>query len=276
MVANVILDLSAYQHPTGKAITYKAVAATPVHVIGVVVKATEGTGYVNPFYAQDVAGFEAQGIPVIAYHFADFTTARAEAAHFLSVAGSRARVLDSETNATFTWQNTFLTVVNATTAHELDYGSASVLANGHIRCPLWVADYTAYPGFGEAWQAGDNLTVKGIPALTDYSVWMGTPGAMSSLFSTSSVPTPSPTPSPGPLAPLVTVTFPTDNNGNGWAETSIPWVTFRGATGQGSYPPVDGYWVGRVGAQERTGRVCVTAMNGPITGTMRVFVETGA
>jgi hypothetical protein len=271
VVANVILDISSYQHPTGKPITYAAVAATPVHVIGVVVKATEGTSYVNPYYATDVAGFEGVGIPVIAYHFADFTTARAEAAHFLSVAGDKARVLDSETNTTATWQNTFLAAINATAAKELDYGSASTLPNGRIRCALWVADYSSNPGFGEAWQAGDNLTVAGIPALVDYSVWFGTAGALATLFSTS-LPTPAPAPVE-PVSSVVTVRFPTDAHGNGWAETTIPWGSFRAATAQGSYPPVDGYWVGRAGAQERTGFVEVTMMDGPTHTFAIVFVQ---
>lgn len=280
MVANVILDLSNYQHPTGKTITYAAVKAAPVGVIGVVVKATQGTTYTNPYYADDVAGFEAVDIPVIGYHFADFTTAEAEARYFLSVAGARARVEDSETNPTAAWQNAFLAALNEGT-NVLDYGSASTLPRGSLRYPLWPADYSANPGFGEAWQAGDNLTVPGIAALTDYSVWLGTAGAMAALFSTSTpspspAPAPTPTPTPTPIAPVVPVTFATDANGDGWAETSIPWATFRAATGQGSYPPVDGYWVGRIGAQERTGNVLITAMNGPVSGKVTVFVETAA
>lgn len=280
MVANVLLDLSSAQHPTGKPITYAAVAAAPVHVIGAVVKASQGVTYTNPYYAEDVAGFEAMGIPVIGYHFADFTTAAAEAQHFLEVAGARARVLDSETNTTAAWQNAFLAALNEGT-NVLDYGSASTLPRGSLRYPLWPADYSANPGFGEAWQAGDNLTVPGIAALTDYSVWLGTPGAMAALFSTStpapsSTPTPTPPPAPAPIGPVVPVTFPTDANGNGWARTSIPWGTFRAVSGQGSYPPVDGYWVARVGAQERTGNVLITAMNGPVSGKVTVFVETAA
>ena len=58
-----IIDLSSNNpHP----IDFNAVKASGV--TGVIVKATEGTGYTNPFYAQDMAGARAAGLDVAAYH----------------------------------------------------------------------------------------------------------------------------------------------------------------------------------------------------------------
>lgn len=265
MVTNVVLDISSNNHPTGKPITWAAVAAAPATVLGVAIKATQGTTYTNPFYAADAAGAQAHGIPVVAYHYAAFTTAAAEAAHFRYVAGPRARVLDVETSANAAWMDAFWTALGNPDTQDLTYGSASTLPRT-LKSELWPADYSSNPGVGALWQAGDNLVVAGIPVPTDYSVVL-THAEFATVFGLASAPS-------GGTMQVVPVPFPTDANGRGWTLTSIPWASFRGATGQGSYPPADGYWVGRVGAQERTGKVCLTAMDGPANGTITVFVLT--
>lgn len=254
MATDVILDVSSYQHPTTQPITWAKVAADPVRVIGVVLKATQGTTYVNPFYAQDLAGALANHIPAMAYHYADFTTAQAEAAHFFAVAAQHARALDVETSPDITWMNAFWAALPAEPLEET-YGSASTLPRA-VKSGLWAADYTSNPGFGTLWQAGDNLTVAGIPAPVDYSVWLASPTAFNLFFSTST-PTPTPTPPTPTGGSMITVPVSTDSNGDGWTLTDIPWTSFFGVTGQGSYPPVDGYWGGITTAQERTGRVLV-------------------
>ena len=71
----MLVDLSSNNaHP----IDYAAAKAGGVQAA--FVKATQGLGYTNPFYAQDVAGFAAVGVPVLGYHFAMFTDPLAEAA----------------------------------------------------------------------------------------------------------------------------------------------------------------------------------------------------
>ena len=76
-MAEVIVDLSANNtHP----IDYRA--AKGAGVIGAIVKATQGLAYTNPYFATDVDGFAAVGVPVIAYHFAGFTDAVSEADFF--------------------------------------------------------------------------------------------------------------------------------------------------------------------------------------------------
>lgn len=79
----------------------------------------------------------------------------------------------------------------------------------------------------------------------------------------SPVPLPAPTSTPikeGPVL-LTSLTILTDDAGNGWRDSGIPWSQFVAATKQGSSPPDDhGYWPGSAQAQNRNGqaRVCVT------------------
>jgi hypothetical protein len=119
---------------------------------------------------------------VIAYHFASFGDAVAEAAHFVSVAGDKARVLDSETNSNVEWQNEFLSALHLPSNEEMDYGSASTLPRSGIRALLWPASYGRDYGFGDAWQFTDAQVVDGIPGLVDASVWIGSLADFNSLF----------------------------------------------------------------------------------------------
>jgi hypothetical protein len=176
-VRPIIVDLSSNN---GHPIDYAAAKASGV--IAAIIKATEGTGYTNPFYGADTAGFAAVGVPVIAYHFASFGDAVAEAAHFVSVAGDKARVLDSETNSNVEWQNEFLSALHLPSNEEMDYGSASTLPRSGIRALLWPASYGRDYGFGDAWQFTDAQVVDGIPGLVDASVWIGSLADFNSLF----------------------------------------------------------------------------------------------
>ena len=77
-----IIDISSWQHPNGEAIDWQKVAAAGYH--GVLIKATQGTWYVNPFFADDVDGAHAAGLTVGAYHFAEpgRSDAQTQALHF--------------------------------------------------------------------------------------------------------------------------------------------------------------------------------------------------
>jgi hypothetical protein len=234
-MSGIIVDLSSNN---GHPIDYQA--AKNAGVIAAFVKATDGTGYTNPFYAQDAAGFASVGVPVLAYHFAQFGNAQAEAAHFLAVAGARARVLDSEMNADVAWQNAFLAALNLPANEELDYGSASSLPRAGIRAFLWVASYGRNYGFGDAWQYTDAQSVPGIPGLVDASVWIGPQADFDSLFSTTSpVPTSS---SPQPQGVFMIPTGCTDVNAVR-AQMREWWATYRTdpmTTGAG--PFFDFFW----------------------------------
>ncbi len=79
------IDIASYQHPNGAAIDWATVAANRRFVI---VKATEGTGYTNKYYADDVAKARAHGMIVGGYHWLHYTTSgAAQAQHFLDAVG---------------------------------------------------------------------------------------------------------------------------------------------------------------------------------------------
>jgi len=180
-----IVDLSSNNtHPIDYA------AAKAAGVIAAIIKATDGTGYTNPYFAEDAAGFEAVGVPVLAYHFAEFTDAAAEATHFVSVAGSRARVLDSETNTDVAWQNAFLAALNLPADEEMDYGSASTLPQSGIRALLWPASYGKNYGFGDCWQFTETQSVNGIHGNVDASEWIGSQADFDALFNIAAPPAP--------------------------------------------------------------------------------------
>lgn len=123
-----------------------------------IVKATEGTGYVNPYFKNQaqstIAGNKLLGL----YHFADGYDYRAEADHFLNHArpylGKSILALDFEGDVTktggVTWAKNFLDYVQLKTGQtpfiymglsdENHYNWSSV-ANKY---PLWVAQYNNY------------------------------------------------------------------------------------------------------------------------------------
>ena len=80
------IDISGYQHPSGASIDWGQVAQSKKFVI---IKATQGTGYVNPYFADDARAARAHGLIVGAYHFLDSDVGgTAQANHFLDVIGS--------------------------------------------------------------------------------------------------------------------------------------------------------------------------------------------
>jgi len=198
-ILRMIVDLSSNDaHPIDYA------AAKAAGVTGVFVKATEGMGYTNPYFHEDVAGFQAVGVPVLGYHFASFGDVNAEVAHFKSVAGPLARVLDSETSTDANWQNAFLSALGLWPTQRCNYGSASTLPR--TASLLWVADYGANPGFGDCWQFTDAGTVAGISGDVDISAWTGSTANFDSLFNIASPPVPPKPPAPPVPTEQVTAT----------------------------------------------------------------------
>ena len=220
-VPGLLVDLSSNNgHPINYA------AARQAGVVAVIVKATQGTGYTNPCYAQDAAGFEAVGVPTIAYHFAGGGSPAAEAAYFVSVAGARARVLDSETSTDAGWQQAFLDALNGelhlAPGQEMDYGSASTLPRTGVRSLLWPASYGRAPGFGDCWQFTNAQTVAGIPGQVDASEWIGPPADFATLFNITPPPPPA---TAGPpfgkdTMEAVAISFTTDAAGR--FDTTVP------------------------------------------------------
>jgi lysozyme len=83
------LDISAYQH-AGAAIDWALLAAQGIRFVAI--KASEGTYYLNPYYASDARGAEAAGLRVLPYAFANPGGSGAAAtANFATDAASAAR-----------------------------------------------------------------------------------------------------------------------------------------------------------------------------------------
>ena len=221
-----ILDLSSAQHPPGASIDWAAVKAAGVTTA--IIKATEGTGYTNPFYAQDVAGAKSVGIDVLAYHFASWGLAAAEVEHFISVAGNLARVLDIETGTNVTWIRAFLQGLGVAQGQCMTYGSASTLKDIYAQIPslAWPAAYGQnYPGWGVLWQFTSSATVAGISGNVDESRWYGTETQYDELFEIYD-PTP---PQPSNRTEKNMLTHDPKSNGYWGARSNGSVYTFDGA-----------------------------------------------
>jgi lysozyme len=182
--SKLIIDVSANQvHPISWSKVKKA------GVAGVILKATQGTGYVNPDFEEDLKGCNDAKLPVMAYHFAMFEDVAAEVAAFEKVAGARARVLDIETSTNLAWSNTFLKALQDKYqfAHDetMLYGSKSSIPRKGLISLLWVADY-GVKSVGvpcAMWQFTENGKVAGIANEVDQSYWMGTSAQFDAFFS---------------------------------------------------------------------------------------------
>jgi lysozyme len=152
----LVLDLSHHNIVTD----WAKVASSGVRAI--IHKATQGTGFVDPRYAQRRTAARAQGLLWGAYHFATSDDAAAQVAHFLQVVGEDPQcllALDWEPNTTrgqgtmsLEQARLFLELVAART------GQKPVLYSGHLlkeQVPrgdaflsehrLWLAHYTSAP-----------------------------------------------------------------------------------------------------------------------------------
>ena len=190
-VNGLIVDLSSNNgHPIDYA------AAKAAGVIAANIKATDGQNYTNPYYATDVAGFQAVGVPTRAYHFAQFSQVQLEVEKFIAVAGANARILDSETSTNAVWQQQFLDLLaqrlSITAGEEMDYGSSSTLPQG-VRALLWPAAYGSTPSFGALDQYTDAGAVPGIPGSVDLSRWTGTQEQFDVIYGLTPVVPPAPT-----------------------------------------------------------------------------------
>lgn len=90
------VDVASFQHPGGASIDWAAVKASGQSFA--FIKATEGTGYTNPYFASDWSAAGAAGLYRGAYHFArpalPLSTAIDQARYFVSRAGSMTGAAD--------------------------------------------------------------------------------------------------------------------------------------------------------------------------------------
>src|SRR3954453_8301307 len=213
-------DVSGYQHPNGASINWAKVAAEG-HEFAIV-KATEGTSYVNKYFAADYTRIRNVGMVRGSYHFARpaypvAKTALAQAKFYVSHLGNTATTktlppaLDLEEDgglprtALITWaQNFLLDVRNLTGRTPMIYtypwfwqvalGDAPALN----RYPLWMAAYhgTTPDAGATLWQYTAGAKVSGIKGLVDMSKLLADPTTFDALAD-GTVATPWPASAPG-------------------------------------------------------------------------------
>ena len=193
MAVGRIIDVSSDQHLNNSPINWSRVAAAGV--TGVIVKATQGTDYVNPWMQRDVIAAQAAGLVVCCYHYADMGDPVAEAIYFLKTASRFARVLDFETNTDVAWARTFLETLGLPATECMIYGSASSLKDFYQQLPAmaWVAAYEQlYPGWGVCWQFTDAASIPGITGPCDEDKWAGSEDQYDLVFQAPIIPPPIP------------------------------------------------------------------------------------
>jgi lysozyme len=142
-MSDVIIDL---YHGNKVSVDFSAIKSAGV--AAVVLKATQGTGFVDPAFAPRLAQARAAGLLVGAYHFLDATSPVEQMAHFLSVVGTTDGVLlvvDFEA-----YESSQATVMQAASA-AMSVKSATGRLPVVYTCPLWLAEYGSRPVCPPGW-----------------------------------------------------------------------------------------------------------------------------
>jgi GH25 family lysozyme M1 (1,4-beta-N-acetylmuramidase)/plastocyanin len=193
-------DVSGWQHPQGFTINWKA-AHTSGGAQFAFVKATEGTGYRNQYFASDFTALAGLKMARGAYHFAQpgTGTAVAQARYFVSVAGKLGArgdlppVLDLEAtgglNPTklIAWTKSYLAEVKRLTGrtpmiytYPAFWQSSMANTTAFTGYPLWIATWGPKPilvgGWKRYtfWQYTDKAKLPGLPGTVDMNVFNGT------------------------------------------------------------------------------------------------------
>lgn len=158
---NAVVDLSHHN----ASVDFAALAAAGV--AGVIHKATQGAGYVDPTYAARQAQARAAGLRWGAYHFGDGSDPQAQAAHFLAAANAAAGdllVLDVEQDTqgvsmTLAQAEAFVQAVFQRTGRwpgvyggsylKQLLGSSTTSVLG--QCWLWISEYANQPAIAPLW-----------------------------------------------------------------------------------------------------------------------------
>jgi lysozyme len=191
-------DVASYQHPQGAAINWHKVKKSGRTFA--IVKATEGSSYVNPYFAKDYAAAGAAGLVRGSYHFARpalpiVSTADAQAKEFATQVGTVTSAhtlppaLDLEvtgglsSSQLVTWAQTFLLRMRALTGrtpmlytYPFFWSSDVNDPSAFKRFPLWMASYGSTAPTSSLWQYTDSGNVKGIRDPADLSQYVGATG----------------------------------------------------------------------------------------------------
>lgn len=131
-------------------------------IAAVILKATQGNGFIDPTFAPRLADARTAEMLVGAYHFMDGTSPVEQVAHFLSVVGNTDDILlalDFEANEAS--QATVMQVASAINAVKAVTGRFPVLYTNRFmlttpnpilsQCSLWLAEYGSNPVCPPGW-----------------------------------------------------------------------------------------------------------------------------
>ena len=217
-----VIDISNWQ---------KGFDPSTAPVDAVIVKATEGTTFVDPYCDGFVQKAKNAGKLWGFYHFAGSENATAEADYFVSNCrnyfGEGIPILDWEGNQNVEWVNEFVRRIHDTTGvWPWIYGNPWRFNQGGVEpnCARWVASYpaVAHPTFAQAagwkcpeangnvvaWQFCSDGIVNGREL--DCSLYYGDAVSWHAYAGTKAAPTPQPTPQPEKPAKPESVTLEND------------------------------------------------------------------
>lgn len=207
-----VIDVSSWQHPNGAPIDWAKVAASGVQ--GVIIKATQGVWYTNPFFADDADQAHAAGLVVGAYHFAEpgRDTPEGQAAYFHGVCGGRPLALgvwlDLEQNGTLPdyeldgWAQAFMLAIDTPQAPAglyVNLNYAGKVGGAIGQRPLWLANPSGTPNAYNPYiiQTGQ-AAVEGIEGAVDQDVIPNARGVNPPSGGGAPLPVPPPEPAPAP------------------------------------------------------------------------------
>lgn len=206
------VDVASHQHPGGvSAIDWQAVAASGQKFA--FIKATEATGYVNPFFSTDSFKAQEAGIMPGSYHYAkpSIGSARAQAQYYAATLATGPQpslppVLDLEESGGLTveqlqqWVREFVDEIRIQTGRDpimYTYYSFWIDKMGDTtefsHLPLWLAYYSDtlpeyIPGGWDQptfWQYSDSGSVNGIQTKVDLNEYNGNDAELQALAESS-------------------------------------------------------------------------------------------
>jgi GH25 family lysozyme M1 (1,4-beta-N-acetylmuramidase) len=183
------IDVSSWSHPEGRAIDWEEVAKAGYRFV--IVKASQGAGYENPWAARDLDDARAAGLLVGAYHYFEAgTDPGPQAMQFLRVVANQ--VLDLGLWCDWECYEPVAYVHNLELATFRDAvrdvrGNCGVYADqswaDQLKADqvginrLWVASWDhAAPVGALIWQSAPNIDVPGVPGLVDEDLLLTTRG----------------------------------------------------------------------------------------------------
>jgi lysozyme len=172
-MSDVVVDLSHYQ-----TVSQNFSITAAAGIAAVILKATQGTGFIDPTFLPRVAEARAAGLLVGAYHFLDGSNPAQQVANFLTIAKSEGGVdwLAVDWEPYPSSQASIIGAAQAVASIQAATGSWPILYTIRYmlsapnttlsRCPLWLAEYGSSPVCPPGW--------------TEWKLWQHTDGTVGS------------------------------------------------------------------------------------------------